>query len=122
MAAHNQLGKKGEDIALEYITAIGYTLLATNWRYKKAEVDIIAKTKNTIVFIEVKTRSTVYFGAPQEAVTKQKQTLLLEAAEAYLQENNLNYDIRFDIISIVISGTSNKPELKHIQDAFSGWM
>ncbi len=116
MAQHNKLGKKGEVLARQYLESKGFEILETNWYFEKAEVDIIARDKNDLVIIEVKTRSTDYFGNPEEAVTTAKEERLIMAAEAYLEINELSLDVRYDIISIVLS--SKKKEIYHIEDAF----
>lgn len=116
MATHNELGKKGEDIAVEYLIEQGHLIIARNFRYYKSEVDIISRNANTIVFTEVKTRSTDKFGYPEEAVGLKKKQKLQEAMDYYLAENNIKEEARFDIISIVIN--SNNTALHHIEDAF----
>lgn len=116
MAAHNELGVKGEITALDYLQSKGYTIMEINWRFSHAEVDIIAKHNNTIVFVEVKTRSTDHFGYPESAVDAAKQKNMALAADEYLDRNNIEMDVRFDVISIVMK--NNKPDLHHIEDAF----
>lgn len=115
MAQHNQLGKKGEEIAVRYLKEKHYEILETNWQAHKFEIDIIALDKKEIVFVEVKTRSTNFFGTPEEAVTLSKQKHLIEGAHYYLEENEIDLDARFDVISII-----NSPQLKveHIEEAF----
>ena len=75
MAQHNELGKKGEQLAIDYLVKKGYKILDKNWRYLKAEVDIIAKKDSMIVAVEVKTRSSDYFGDPQDFINKKKISL-----------------------------------------------
>lgn len=116
MADHNELGKKGEQLALEWLTDKGYTILETNWRFEKAEVDIIARDREELVIVEVKTRSTDFFGLPEEAVDTNKENLLIGAAEAYVEMNNLDIDVRYDIIAIVLQ--PGKARIRHIRDAF----
>src|SRR5580698_9534564 len=116
MATHNEIGVKGEIHAVEYLQLKGYTVLEINWRFGRAEVDIIAKHNNTIIFAEVKTRSTDHFGFPEAAVDKAKQKNLALAADEYLEKNNIEMDVRFDIISIVVK--NDKPDIHHIEDAF----
>jgi putative endonuclease len=116
MAKHHQLGKKGEQLAKKYLEEIGFKILETNWRYGKDEVDIIAKDGNELVIIEVKTRSTSYFGEPSEAVGLTKENFMIRAAESYLEINDLDTDTRFDIVSIVIDKRST--HIEHIRDAF----
>jgi putative endonuclease len=116
MAEHNETGTKGEELAANFLQEKGYDILETNWRFKNLEADIIAIFKNTLVIVEVKTRSNNYFGEPEVFVNKQKQRNLVKAANEYVQKYNLDYDVRFDIISIVIKG--NPPIVNHIEDAF----
>lgn len=116
MAAHNELGKAGEKIACELLIANGFEILATNWTKNKAEADIIAKKNELLIIVEVKTRATDYFGSPEEAVGKQKQRMMVKAAEAFLEEYNLNCEVRYDIISVVM--TKHQKQILHIEDAF----
>jgi putative endonuclease len=116
MAEHNKLGERGEKIALTFLVELDYKIIETNWRQRKFEIDIIAKDKEEIVFIEVKTRSTNVFGAPEEAVTLKKQMHLIEGADCYIQENEIDLECRFDVISIILN-EKNK-EIKHIENAF----
>jgi len=116
MAEHNELGKKGEEMAREYLAQKGYQILETNWRVGNYEVDIIATNKKFIVFAEVKTRCTNTFGEPEEFVTKQKQNFLIRAAEMFIEKKNIKEEVRFDIISVLVSGT--RRQINHIEDAF----
>lgn len=116
MADHNILGKEGEDLAVQFLKELGYEIVEENWQYKKFEIDVIAKDGNEMVFVEVKTRSTSFFGEPEEAVTNQKQKHLIEGADFYLNENEIDLESRFDVISIVLN--NNKPQIKHIKSAF----
>jgi len=116
MAEHNELGKSGEEIACDLLLKKGYLLLEKNWQHRNDEVDIIARQGNTLVIIEVKTRSTKYFGEPEVFVTRKKQQFMIRAANAYISIHNINYETRFDIIAIVqYNGQVN---IKHIEDAF----
>lgn len=116
MARHNELGKKGEDIAKKMLSEKGYAIIETNWRFDKDEIDIIAKDGDELVIVEVKTRSTEYFGFPEEAVGSQKEGFLIRATEAYLEENDLDLDTRFDIVAIILNNKETK--IHHIVDAF----
>lgn len=116
MAEHNQTGTKGEDIAAAYLEKKGYALLEKNWRFGHEEIDIIASSDLTLVIAEVKTRKSNYFGEPEEFVTRQKQKHLIKAANAYMEKNDLDLEVRFDIISILLSG--NEQKIVHIEDAF----
>ena len=116
MATHNKLGAQGELMAVQFLMAKNYQIIAINWRWQKAEVDIIAQINNTLVFVEVKTRSSDTFVKPEEAVHEKKQLLLIEAAEAYCEANNIEMELRFDVITIIHHG--NKTITKHIEGAF----
>ncbi len=116
MAEHNDLGKTGEEMAIKHLRSMGYEILETNWRFGRDEVDIIARDKDTLVIVEVKTRATTYYGEPEFAVNKAKQRILVRAAEAYIMKNDINMDTRFDIMSVVISPQGKS--VQHIEDAF----
>jgi putative endonuclease len=117
MAEHIELGKKGEELALEMIKKLGYDILERNWRYQHLELDIIAKDGSTLVIVEVKTRSNDKTELPQEAVGKRKQKLLIEAASAYISLKNLDVETRFDIVSVFFFG--KKSVIQHIPEAFT---
>ena len=111
------LGNCGEEAALRFLKASGYKIIARNYKSKLGEVDIIAKDKNCICFIEVKTRASLEKGLPQEAITKNKQHQITKAALSYLKENNLwDSPARFDVVSILKDDSQYKIEL--IQNAF----
>ncbi len=116
MAQHLETGERGEKAAREHIAALGYAILEKNWRSGKDEVDIIARHGEQLVFVEVKTRSSDYFGAPEEWVGLKKQRNLIRAANSYIEERDVNLDVRFDVIGI-INGPSGM-QLNHIIDAF----
>lgn len=116
MAEHNDFGKLGEEIAVNYLVGKGYEIVERNWRNTHKEIDIIAKDGETLVIVEVKTRQTDEYGDPDIAVTKKKQRLLIAAANAYLFKNKLDVETRFDIISIIFK--DGEPVIEHIEDAF----
>ena len=116
-AKHIEIGKNGELLAKNLLESKGYKILATNWRYKRSEVDIIAKDGETLVFIEVKTRSSTQFSQPEDFVSRKKEFLLSAAASAYMDEFNHNWAIRFDIITVIIS-KNLEPIINHMEDAF----
>lgn len=116
MADHNEFGTQAEDLAADYLTREGYQILARNYRYLKAEVDIICRMGETVVFVEVKARATDVFLEPHEAVSKKKIKLVVFAADQFM-ENRVE-DARFDIIS-VLPDSSGTLQITHIQDAFS---
>ena len=102
MAYHNELGKKGEKIAAAYLAKNGYAILAQNFYFDKAELDIVAqKNKGTIVVVEVKTRASDFFGNPQDFVSPSKIKLLVKAANEYIISKNLDVEVRFDIIAVI---------------------
>jgi putative endonuclease len=116
MAEHNVLGKLGEEMAVEFLLKDGYTILETNWTFQKAEIDIIAQKENTLAIVEVKTRSSLEFGLPQDFVKPKKIQLLLKAVNAYVNEKELDAEVRFDIIAIHKEG--KKFVIEHLIDAF----
>jgi putative endonuclease len=110
------LGKLGEEKAIEFVKAKGYKVLHTNWRFGKKELDIVSLKSGMLVVFEVKTRWGDYWEEPKEAVTRKKQRNIIEAADAYVEQFDLNLEVQFDIISILVSG--RKFEIEHIPDAF----
>lgn len=116
ISSHVELGKKGEDIAARYLVGKGYKILHRNWRYLHKELDIVATQNKYLVVVEVKTRLSDYWEEPKEAVRRKKQKNIIEAADEYVTRYNINLDVRFDIISILIS--NGKVEVEHIEDAF----
>ena len=116
MAEHNELWALGEKLAVAYLKEKGYEIIETNWRSGQLEIDIIAQNKDFLIVAEVKTRSTNVFGEPEEFVTKQKQKLLIKAAGDYVIKMNLDVEVRFDIISVLVN--RGKHQVNHIEDAF----
>lgn len=117
MASHNDLGKVGEKIAKQYLEDKGYEVLDENWTHGKAEVDLIVYKDGIMVFVEVKTRTSVAFGQPEEFVHKAKQKQMELASTEYIEIMNHRNDIRFDIIAITFT-TDKNYNLNHIEDAF----
>ena len=120
MADHNDFGKKAEDLAAEYLQKNGYKILVRNFRYQKAELDLIAEKDSLIVIVEVKARSTDVFNLPQEAVNKRKIKLIVSAANYFMEEYNKNQEVRFDIISVLPDENKNLM-IEHITDAFEAF-
>lgn len=115
MAAHNELGKWGEDIAAAFVDKKGYEILQRDWKSGHHDLDIIAKDEDTLVIIEVKTRRNRLFGNPEEAIDYKKRQSLLSATNHFVKSHHINVPVRFDIISIV--GTiGSTPEIDHIKD------
>jgi len=112
-----ELGKKGEDLALRYLKKNGYRIFERNYVCKLGEVDIIAREKDTLAFIEVKTRTSTAFGPPQLAVNAAKQMQLSKVAQYFLKEKCLeDVKARFDVVGIVLGPRG--PEIELIRDAF----
>ena len=116
MATHNELGQKGEEFAVKYLQNNGYEILEKNYRFLKAEVDIIAKKQNVLIVVEVKTRSTNYFGSPQDFVNPKKIKLLVTAIDNYIIEKDLDIEVQFDIIALIQERGEFK--IEHFKNAF----
>lgn len=117
MADHNDFGKLAEELAENFLVEKNYKILAKNYRYLKAEIDIIAQFENQIVIVEVKARATDAFMLPQEAINKKKIRLIVSAANEFLETNNIELETRFDVIS-VLPKEKGKLEITHIENAF----
>ena len=116
MAEHIETGLKGETIATQFLKEKGYQILQTNWRYKHLEADIIATHNNLLIIVEVKTRKSNYFGEPESFVDKAKQKNIIKAANAYVLQRNINMEVRFDIVSVIVG--DKHQQVNHIEDAF----
>ena len=116
MADHNTLGKLGEEEAVDFLLKNGYHILQRNYRYQRAEVDILARKDDILAVVEVKTRSSTDFGNPQDFVKPKQIQRLVTAVDAYVITNNLDVEVRFDIIAIVSS--KKGLELEHLENAF----
>ena len=117
MAKHNETGAKGEAVAAEYLRAKGYEILATNWRSGRKELDILAANDVELIVVEVKTRSGLGYGFPEEAIIPSKQALLRAAASEYLEQNERFTQVSFDVIGIILKDGIVE-ELLHLEDAF----
>jgi len=115
MAKHLEDGKRGEAMAADFLRNQGYMIVTTNWRDKYCEIDIIAKDGDTLVFVEVKARTSTLFGEPDTFVDLRKQQLLIRAADAYLYVSGHEGEIRFDIVSVYLG---QKNHIEVIKDAF----
>lgn len=116
MADHNELGKLGEDLAVDYLIGKGYKLLSRNYRFAHLELDIITEQDNRIVVVEVKTRQSDYLTDPTELLSKKKQADIIRAADNYINEHKIDLECRFDLIIIVLN--SSQKDIQHIEDAF----
>ncbi len=117
MSVQKKIGDRGEKLAIDFLKKNGYQILETNWRYKRAEIDIIAMDGKVLVLVEVKTRSYDYFGPPDAHVDRKKEKMMTSAAHVYMEEIQHDWEVRFDIISILIN-QDTAPQIKHIEDAF----
>lgn len=117
MASHNDLGKSGEQLAVDFLKANGYEIVEQNYFFQKAEIDIIAKKGNILAVVEVKSRTGTAFGDPETFVGNKKIQLLVKAVDHYVISKDLDVDVRFDIIAIVYS-KGKPPAVNHLEDAF----
>ena len=116
MAEHNELGRRGEEVAVTFLEKKGYRIVERNWSFSGYEIDIVSEDEEFIVFIEVKTRTSSEWGNPGDAVDERRMRRMIRAASHYLKIKHIDKSARFDIIAIV----GNEPhfELEHIEDAF----
>jgi putative endonuclease len=119
MISPHELGKQGEQQAVDFLREKGYSILDVNWRYQHKEIDIVAEYDNELHIVEVKTRTSAVWQAIDEIVGATKQKNMLVAADAYVQQNNINKNIVFDIVYILQTGEKKHIEL--IQDAFHSY-
>lgn len=120
LSSNKEKGNLGEAIAEDYLKESGYIILERNFRTKFGEIDLIAKDRDYIAFIEVKTRCGTLFGSPGEAVTTLKQHKISRTAEAYIMKKNLfKFKFRFDVIEVILNTIEdNKYSIMLIKDAF----
>jgi len=116
MAQHNELGRKGEQLAVDFLLENNYDIVSRNYRFEKAEVDIIAQKDDILAIVEVKTRSTTDFGNPQDFVKPKQIKNLVKAVDEYVTVNDLDVEVRFDIIAIVKEKGAFK--IEHLENAF----
>ncbi len=116
MATHNDLGREGERIAREHLEREGYKILARNYVYRKAEVDLIVRKDNVLAAIEVKTRSKCTLGRPQDFVSPEKIRLMVSAVNEFVRIHQLDCEVRLDIIAVSREGRGFRVE--HLRDAF----
>lgn len=116
MTNTKNIGSKGEEHAARYLENKGYSILARNWFYNHKELDLVARIGKEIVFVEVKTRIQGSLVSPAEAVNMKKQRFIIEAANAFIVKHNINFDARFDIVTVI--NTFDGTEIEHIENAF----
>jgi putative endonuclease len=111
-----EIGKEGENLAAAFLQQKGFEIVARNYRHRKAEIDLIVKRDNWLIFVEVKTRSSSAFGEPEAFVDWKKANKIFEAAEEYIFAKDWKSHVRFDVISIKLGAP---PEIKHFEDAIN---
>jgi len=116
MAESHILGSKGEDIAADHMKRSGYKILFRNWKWGKNEIDIIAEKDDTVVFVEVKTRTDEFLGGVASAISTEKQKSIIYAADGYIRRFNVDKESRFDVLTIIMSGETFT--IDHIERAF----
>lgn len=116
MAEHNELGKLGEKAVIEYLQKQGYNILAHNWYCDKNEIDIIAQNNEWIIFVEVKTRSSQQWGNPEDSISEAKMKRIVDAADNYIQMNDIEKSARFDIASVIVD--NSVCNIEYFEDAF----
>lgn len=117
MTIQQKIGQKGEDFAALYLFQDGYKIKERNWRTGRAEIDIIAEKDGILVFVEVKAKSSKVYGPPELAVDEKKERLLFSAANRYMESIDYEWEIRFDIISILFQ-KGKETEITHFEDVF----
>ncbi len=117
MARHNEIGKQGEALAAAYLTANGFHILHQNWRYSHYEIDIVATRSGMLHFVEVKHRSSLQFGPPEDAVTAKKFQRLLQAADEFLYQHPAYRHVQYDVLSITTL-RGKAPEYFFIEDVY----
>ncbi|MGB0376307.1 MAG: YraN family protein [Flavobacteriaceae bacterium] len=116
MSHASTFGKMAEQKATEHLQSLGYQILARNLRWRSKEIDIIAQENETLVIVELKARSSLYFGTPESFVSRRKITHLVEATNAYMDRHSLSFEVRFDIVSVFFS--HGQWDIKHIPNSF----
>lgn len=121
MATHNDFGKEAEKISIEFLQKNNYQILEKNWRYHKAEIDIIAIDiqNNQLAVIEVKARTSDKIQPPENAINQTKKKLIITATDAYISQNNVSLEVRFDVITLLF--TSQKWTINHLKNAFNNY-
>lgn len=110
-------GKEGEELAVTFLVEKGFEIIERNYRYGKGELDIIAREKGFLVFVEVKSRESLEYGLPEEAITKRKISQIRKITEAYLAEKNItDENIRFDVVAVL--SLNNEVTINHYENAF----
>lgn len=116
MVSQREIGDKAEGLAQQYLLKLGYKILDTNWHFGHLELDIVAQDGNELVVVEVKSRNGIRYEHPSEAITDTKIKRVVEAADGYIQEKDIDLETRFDVVTVIFF--DQKFELEHFKDAF----
>jgi len=116
MASTREIGEMAEKLAQQHLRKLGYEILDSNWHFGHLELDIIAKDGDELVIVEVKSRNGIRYEHPSEAVTNAKIRRIVEAADEYIQQKDIDFETRFDVITVIFF--QQKHELEHFKDAF----
>lgn len=116
MATHNRTGSYGEELAARYLEEHGFTILDRNWRSGHKELDIVARDEVQLIIVEVKTRTSLEYGNPEDAVTERKIRRIVCAADAYVRKNCIDLPVRFDIITVI--EPDGRAKIEHIEEAY----
>lgn len=120
-SSRQRLGRWGESVATVHLEKKGYQILARNWRCSLGEIDIIARDQDEIVIVEVKTRRGRELGTPEEGLTKRKAERLVELAQRYLYESDIDPDWRIDLVAVELDSSGKLVRCEHIVNAVLGW-
>ncbi len=119
MASHNELGRLGEEKAREFLLKKKYKIVASNWRFRQKEIDMIALKDGFLVIVEVRTRTSSKWEHPRESITPAKIRFLVLAADAYIKQCEIDDPVRFDVVTCMPIKDSDKWEIELIEDAFT---
>lgn len=113
---HIQLGQKGELIAVNHLVNKGFDIVERNYKWKNSEIDIICKKDNLLIVVEVKTRNSIVLGEPYLSVTRSKQRQIIKVTNRFIEQNNVQEEVQFDVVSIILNQYQTK--IEHIENAF----
>lgn len=117
MCPHIEIGKRGEELAVDWLKAKGFSILSRNWRYGRHEIDIIARKENTIHIIEVKSRRSTIYGPPEESISRKKIQHILHGASGWLLQFPGHSRVQYDVLSITLI-RGKEPEFFWIEDLY----
>ncbi len=118
MARHNNIGKAGEQAVKAYLIKKGYQFITQNWKSSHAEIDLIFKDRDILVFVEVKTRTNIHYGLPTEFLNEKQEKLIINASQRYMESINYDWEIRFDVVAVLVNDKLEVKSLEHFEDVF----